>query len=343
VNVVVSHACNLLCTKRAVLNVLLRALPCKIVQDVRAAAGKVVAMDGTASVRIARDLGGLELIEAVHHRPNFPRHSHPTYAIGVVRAGANRFRYRGAFHTAPAGTLCTVTPDEAHSVEPAGDHGFAYWCLYPSLELVTGTAEAVGGKRPPGTLALPPVIEDTEAARLLCAVFEAEAATAPRMARETRLLALLSHVLVRHATASVVVRREACVRLCVGASARHSCGLLVREPGPRPACGDGRTRSVHPGARLRSRLRAATTRVADSGARAAGAGVLARRPSAGCGRGAGWLRGPESPVSALQADCGGHARAVPARGFIVTSTPAQRRAWLEQVRAMVARHFPCEG
>jgi AraC-like DNA-binding protein len=161
-------------------------------------------MEGTANVRFARDLGGLELIEAVHQRPWFPRHSHPTYAIGVVRAGANRFRYRGAFHTAPAGTLCTVTPDEAHSVEPAGDHGFSYWCLYPSIELVTGAAEAVGGKRPSGTLVLPPVIGDAEAAGLLCAVFEAEAATAPRMARETRLLALLSHVLVRHATASVV-------------------------------------------------------------------------------------------------------------------------------------------
>jgi AraC-like DNA-binding protein len=163
-------------------------------------------MDGTASVRIARDLGGLELIEAVHHRPRFPRHSHPTYAIGVVRAGANRFCYRGAFHTAPAGTLCTVTPEEAHSVEPAGEHGFAYWCLYPSIELVTGAAEAVGGKRPCGTLALPPVIEDSVAAGLLCAVFEAEAEAAPRMTREARLLALLSHVLVRHATARVVAQ-----------------------------------------------------------------------------------------------------------------------------------------
>ena len=161
-------------------------------------------MDGTARVRIARDLGGLELIEAVHHRPSFPRHSHPTYAIGVVRAGANRFLYRGAFHTALAGTLCTVTPDEAHSVEPAGDHGFAYWCLYPSIDLVTGAAAAVGSKRPAGTLTLPPVIEDAEAAGLLCAVFEAEATRASRMARETLLFALLSHVLVRHATASVV-------------------------------------------------------------------------------------------------------------------------------------------
>jgi AraC-like DNA-binding protein len=161
-------------------------------------------MDGTANVRFARDLGDLELIEAVHPHPWFPRHSHPTYAIGVVRAGANRFHYRGAFHTAPTGTLCTVTPDEAHCVEPVGDHGFAYWCLYPSSELVMGAAAAVGGKRPSGTLALPPVIEDVEAVGLLCAVFEAEAARAPRMTRETRLLALLSHVLVRHATAPVV-------------------------------------------------------------------------------------------------------------------------------------------
>jgi putative NADPH-quinone reductase len=29
-------------------------------------------------------------------------------------------------------------------------------------------------------------------------------------------------------------------------------------------------------------------------------------------------------------------------GVIVTSTPAERRAWLEQVRATVARHFPRE-
>jgi AraC-like DNA-binding protein len=163
-------------------------------------------VESRARIRIARDLGGLEMIDAVHPRPRFARHAHPTYAIGLVSWGANRFRYRGAFHTAPAGALCTVTPDEAHEIEPAGGGGFAYRCLYPSVEAVRGAAEAVGGRRPAGTLALPPVIEDAATARLLAAVFDAEDAGAPRLAREARLLDLLARVVTRHATALVVTR-----------------------------------------------------------------------------------------------------------------------------------------
>jgi AraC-like DNA-binding protein len=161
-------------------------------------------MECSSLIRIDRDLGGLELIEAVHRRPHFARHAHPTYALGIVRWGANRFRYRGAFHTAAAGALCTVTPDEAHAVEPAGDAGFAYCCLYPPLELMGRAAEAVGGRRLTRTLVLPPVFEDTEAARLICALFEAEAARAPLLAREAQLLALLARVVARHATAPVI-------------------------------------------------------------------------------------------------------------------------------------------
>jgi hypothetical protein len=48
----------------------------------------------------------------------------------------------------------------------------------------------LGGRRLTRTLALPPVIEDGEAARLISALFEAEAAGAPLLAREAQLLAL---------------------------------------------------------------------------------------------------------------------------------------------------------
>ena len=84
-----------------------------------------------ARVRIAEDLGGVELIEAVHVRPRFGRHAHATYAIGAVSWGVNHFRYRGAFHDAPAWALCTVTVGEVHEVEPGRDVGFAYRCLIP--------------------------------------------------------------------------------------------------------------------------------------------------------------------------------------------------------------------
>lgn len=160
-------------------------------------------MDAAPRIRIEEELGGLELVEAVHRRPRFARHAHPTYAVGVVSWGLNRFRYRGAFHTARAGALCTVTPDEVHEVEPAGGLGFAYRCLYPRPEQLRLAAEAIGGRREPGTLLLPPVIEDPEAARLVGGLFLAEEQGAPLLERETRLLALLARVVTRHALAPV--------------------------------------------------------------------------------------------------------------------------------------------
>ncbi|OFX24131.1 MAG: hypothetical protein A2V77_12150 [Anaeromyxobacter sp. RBG_16_69_14] len=169
----------------------------------------------SASAGPACTLGGLELIEAVHPRPHFARHAHATYAVGVVRWGANRFRYRGAFHTAAAGTLCTVTPDEAHTVEPADHAGFGYRCLYPPVELMRLAAESVSDRRLAGTLALPPVIEDAQAARLVCAFFEAEAAGAPRLAREAWLLALLARMVVRHAVAPVTPRAKAAPAIAI--------------------------------------------------------------------------------------------------------------------------------
>lgn len=167
-----------------------------------------MAMEGRYRVRVDEELDGLELVEAVHARPYFARHAHPTYAIGVVQRGTNRFRYRGAFHAATAGALCTVTPDEAHAVEPAGDAGFAYRCLYPTVEVMREVAESVGGRRV-GTLALPPVIVDGEAARVVVALFEAEAAGAPRLAREAWLVALLARIVSRHANRPIEPRRNA--------------------------------------------------------------------------------------------------------------------------------------
>jgi hypothetical protein len=197
----------------------------------------VARMEGRSRIRIDEDLGGLELIEAVHDRPYFARHAHPTYAVGLVQRGANRFRYRGAFHTAAAGALCTVTPDEAHAVEPASGAGFAYRCLYPPVEMVRLAAESLRGGRVSGTLALPPVIEDAVAARSIRALFEAEEAGAPRLARETRLLTLLARIVIRHAMAPIVPgpirsRCFAASRADTGSrrtrgSCRNACGARV--------------------------------------------------------------------------------------------------------------------
>lgn len=163
-------------------------------------------MQGSCRIRVAGDLGGIELVEATHPSPRFGRHAHPTYAVGVVTWGVNRFRYRGAWQVAAAGSLCTVTPDEPHEVEPYGGVGFAYRCLYPSAEALGEAAEAASGRPVRRTLALPPVLGDPQIARLVSAIFDGQEVQEPRLLRESRLLALLTRLATRHACAPVAVR-----------------------------------------------------------------------------------------------------------------------------------------
>ncbi len=73
-------------------------------------------------------------------------------------------------------------------------------------ELLSATAESVAGRRVGRTLALPPVIEDVRTARLVSAIFDAEASGATRLSRETRLLALLARLATRHAREPVAPR-----------------------------------------------------------------------------------------------------------------------------------------
>ena len=158
-----------------------------------------------ARVHFIEDLGGLELIEAAHDRPSFPRHAHPTYAVGEVHRGQNRFRYRGGAHVAPAGAVCTVTPDEVHTVEPAGE-GFAYRCIYPPAALLRAAAEAATQARVRVTLVLPAVVDDPATAGLATAAIDAICAAAPPLAREQALARLLTRLVTVHATRPVPVR-----------------------------------------------------------------------------------------------------------------------------------------
>jgi AraC-like DNA-binding protein len=160
-----------------------------------------------ARARTLPELGGLELIEAVHVRPRFPRHAHPTYALGLIHWGLNRFRYRGAWHVAPAGALCTVTPDEVHAVEPAGGAGFAYRCLYPPLALLQEVAASLSDRAWRPAFFLPPVIEDPEAVRLAASLFGSIEAGAPPLTAQSLLGSLLAHVVARHAQPHVAPDR----------------------------------------------------------------------------------------------------------------------------------------
>ncbi|TBU93983.1 AraC family transcriptional regulator [Phytopseudomonas dryadis] len=77
------------------------------------------------------DVGGVELLTArfVEHR--YAPHVHQSYAIAVVEAGAERYRYRGEEHVVSAGHLALLNPDEVHTGRKATDDGWRYRVFYP--------------------------------------------------------------------------------------------------------------------------------------------------------------------------------------------------------------------
>jgi AraC-like DNA-binding protein len=83
---------------------------------------------------------GLECLSATFHTLEFAPHSHETYCIGVMEAGIQRSRIRGASHHAGAGDLYLINPEVIHEGRPA-EKGYRYRMIYPSAGLLTGLLE----------------------------------------------------------------------------------------------------------------------------------------------------------------------------------------------------------
>src|SRR5262245_26144876 len=72
----------------------------------------------------------------------YPAHLHETFAIGVIEAGAQRFRPgRASALVMPAGTLCAINPGVVHDGCPTSEEGWRYRMFYPSPALVAGRLE----------------------------------------------------------------------------------------------------------------------------------------------------------------------------------------------------------
>lgn len=148
----------------------------------------------------------LECLRARFYRHAYAPHVHDTFALGVILAGAEAFRYRGARHVAPAGSLVAVNPDELHDGAPAGE-GFAYRMLYPSVGLVQGFADELDD-RPAGFPAFrEAVMDDPEVAARLGAAHTLMEACAPRLAVDEAFTTALSLMVARHSASEPRGRR----------------------------------------------------------------------------------------------------------------------------------------
>jgi AraC-like DNA-binding protein len=87
-------------------------------------------------------LAGVELLSARYIEHRFAPHVHDGYVIGMIMAGAQRYRYRGAEHLAGSGTLVLINPDELHTGHKGAEDGWLYRAFYPdSAQILSLLAE----------------------------------------------------------------------------------------------------------------------------------------------------------------------------------------------------------
>ena len=139
--------------------------------------------------------GGVLALCASYKAQRFSRHIHEEYALGRIESGALGFRYRGARVVAPTGSLSLVQPGVAHDGGPAVPEGWRYHMLYlPPAALAQALAPGAGAPH-----FRPGVIEDASLAALFARTHRLLLSpTAPTLAKQTRLIALMAAWIARH-------------------------------------------------------------------------------------------------------------------------------------------------
>jgi len=149
----------------------------------------------------ASDLGNLEFLHATFVRQSFPRHTHETFAIGVIEMGVQATYYKGSTHIATSGEICLVNPGEVHTGFSPHESGWTYRVFYPDATLLEKVARKVSAHVEPLPHFPSPVIKDPHLSSNILCFLKALEDSDVSLERETLLLSVLAQMVRRYAEA----------------------------------------------------------------------------------------------------------------------------------------------
>ncbi|GAA2621410.1 AraC family transcriptional regulator [Dactylosporangium fulvum] len=133
----------------------------------------------------------MDMLTASYRRHVFTKHSHATFAIGVVVSGEEQFHYRGELHRAGVGSLAILEPDEPHDGMAADEEGWSYRVLYPSEAMLLDGRSA----RPDFPAA---IVHDPRSVHLIRSAHEELTAGVDPLAAHSKLAWAFEAVVQRH-------------------------------------------------------------------------------------------------------------------------------------------------
>ncbi|MGF6755333.1 AraC family transcriptional regulator [Paraburkholderia sp. GAS42] len=141
---------------------------------------------------------GAEMLTAEYYDQAFTPHWHDAYAIPVIEAGAEAYRYRGSNYVAEAGSVPVINPGELHTGSRAVDAGWRYRVMYAPVDFLQQIADELAGRPQPLPWFDPAVIRDPDLAHRLRLAHQLMEAGADLLAAETAMIDALSTLLVRY-------------------------------------------------------------------------------------------------------------------------------------------------
>ncbi|MBD2020797.1 AraC family ligand binding domain-containing protein, partial [Leptolyngbya sp. FACHB-36] len=144
-------------------------------------------------------LSNLELLRATYITHSFARHTHETFAIGVVDAGVEEFTYQGALHQAPADSIVIVHPGEVHTGQAGIPTGWTYRMFYPDVSLLQSAVGELSDRSRVIPYFPQPVIDDRNLANQLRHLHHALETSDSRLERESCWLWTVAQLVNRYA------------------------------------------------------------------------------------------------------------------------------------------------
>jgi AraC-like DNA-binding protein len=139
-------------------------------------------------------LDRLELLQATCFTRELPRHTHETYAIGIIEQGIAKFDHQGIGWTASSGDVVVINPDEVHTCAAANEKGHTHRMLYPSIAIVQSMMSSIGERETiPWFKA--PIVSDRRLAKTIHQLHITLATSTCELERETQLLQALTQLI----------------------------------------------------------------------------------------------------------------------------------------------------
>jgi len=163
--------------------------------------------------RVARDVGGIELLHANYRRFELQNHTHEGYSISVTLDGGLEFDHRGSKHRAPSGVISAVEPGAIHNARGLSEEWSFVNFLVP-VEIARNAVHQI-----PDRGALPGfaqrVIVDREMTQRLLQLHKRLETSEDTLGRQSDVVLTLTSFFRRHSTAAKNLAPEATPRVSV--------------------------------------------------------------------------------------------------------------------------------